>query len=106
MSAVDARREDHGDRLRACAGRGRPRGRSRADGDPAAAQNLTGRFAATGTAFLDGPAEQWAEDLAGLTVEYGVSAFVLAADDPATIERFAAEVAPATRELVAAERAR
>ncbi|OZV81711.1 LLM class flavin-dependent oxidoreductase [Micromonospora echinospora] len=68
--------------------------------------NVTGRFAATGTAFLDGPAEQWAEDLAGLTVEYGVSAFVLAADDPATIERFAAEVAPATRELVAAERDR
>ncbi|SCL25064.1 Flavin-dependent oxidoreductase, luciferase family (includes alkanesulfonate monooxygenase SsuD and methylene tetrahydromethanopterin reductase) [Micromonospora pallida] len=68
--------------------------------------NVTGRFAPTGTAFLDGPAEQWAEDLAGLTVEYGVSAFVLATDDPATVERFAAEVAPATRELVAAERRR
>jgi hypothetical protein len=29
---------------------------------------------------------------------------VLGADDPATIERFAAEVVPATRQLVAAER--
>ena len=66
--------------------------------------NISGEFAPTGRALLQGPAEQWAEDLAGLTLEYGVSAFILAADDPATIERFAAEVAPATRELVAAER--
>jgi alkanesulfonate monooxygenase SsuD/methylene tetrahydromethanopterin reductase-like flavin-dependent oxidoreductase (luciferase family) len=66
--------------------------------------NVSGEFAPNGRAFLQGPAEQWAEDLAGLTLEHGVSAFILAADDPATIERFAAEVAPATRELVAAER--
>ncbi|MEU8232663.1 LLM class flavin-dependent oxidoreductase [Actinoplanes sp. NPDC048967] len=66
--------------------------------------NISGEFAPAGRAFLRGPAEQWAEDLAGLTLEHGVSAFILAADDPATIERFAAEVAPATRELVAAER--
>jgi alkanesulfonate monooxygenase SsuD/methylene tetrahydromethanopterin reductase-like flavin-dependent oxidoreductase (luciferase family) len=66
--------------------------------------NVGGQFAATGRSFLDGPAEQWAEDLAGLTLEYGVSAFILGTDDAATIERFAAEVAPATRELVAAER--
>jgi alkanesulfonate monooxygenase SsuD/methylene tetrahydromethanopterin reductase-like flavin-dependent oxidoreductase (luciferase family) len=67
--------------------------------------NVGGQFAPTGRSFLNGPAEQWAEDLAGLTLEYGVSAFILATDDAATIERFAAEVAPATRELVAAERA-
>jgi alkanesulfonate monooxygenase SsuD/methylene tetrahydromethanopterin reductase-like flavin-dependent oxidoreductase (luciferase family) len=66
--------------------------------------NISGEFTSAGRALLRGPAEQWAEDLAGLTLEYGVSAFILAADDPATIERFAAEVAPATRELVAAER--
>ncbi|MFD0743946.1 LLM class flavin-dependent oxidoreductase [Phytohabitans flavus] len=66
--------------------------------------NVGGQFAPTGRAFLDGPAEQWAEDLAGLTLEYGISGFVLATDDPYTIELFAAEVAPATRELVAAER--
>jgi alkanesulfonate monooxygenase SsuD/methylene tetrahydromethanopterin reductase-like flavin-dependent oxidoreductase (luciferase family) len=66
--------------------------------------NVGGRFAPTGRALLDGPADQWAEDLAGLTLEYGVSGFILTADDAATIERFAAEVAPATRELVAAER--
>ncbi len=66
--------------------------------------NISGEFAPTGRARLRGPADQWAEDLAGLTLEYGVSAFILATDDPATIERFAAEVAPATRDLVAAER--
>lgn len=67
--------------------------------------NIGGRFAATGRALLDGPAEQWAEDLAGLTLEHGITGFILATDDAPTTERFAAEVAPATRELVAAERA-
>lgn len=66
--------------------------------------NIEGRFAAGGRSLLDGPARQWAEDLAGLTVEYGITGFLLATDDEDTIERFAAEVAPATRELVAAER--
>ncbi|MDQ7906376.1 LLM class flavin-dependent oxidoreductase [Phytohabitans sp. ZYX-F-186] len=66
--------------------------------------NVSGRFAPTGRAFLDGPAEQWAEDLAGLTLEYGITGFILGTDDEYTIEAFAAEVAPATRELVAAER--
>lgn len=68
--------------------------------------NIAGRFTDTGRALLDGPPEQWAEDLAGLTLDHGVSAFILATDDPATTERFAAEVVPATRELVAEERAR
>ncbi|MGX6603531.1 LLM class flavin-dependent oxidoreductase [Micromonosporaceae bacterium Da 78-11] len=65
--------------------------------------NINGTFSALGRSFLNGPAEQWAEDLAGLTLEHGVSAFILASDDPAEIEEFAAEVAPAVRELVAAE---
>jgi hypothetical protein len=39
-----------------------------------------------------------------MALQYGVGGFVLGTDDPATIARFAAEVAPATRELVAAGR--
>ncbi|TDE01047.1 LLM class flavin-dependent oxidoreductase [Jiangella asiatica] len=77
--------------------------------DPAAVRrllNVGGRFTAQAGGFLDGPPQRWAEDLAGLTFEYGTSAFILADDDPAAIELFAAEVAPATRELVAAERSR
>jgi alkanesulfonate monooxygenase SsuD/methylene tetrahydromethanopterin reductase-like flavin-dependent oxidoreductase (luciferase family) len=66
--------------------------------------NINGTFSELGRSFLDGPAEQWAEDLAGVALEHGVSTFILASDDPAAIEEFAAEVAPAVRELVAAER--
>ncbi|MFI7604987.1 LLM class flavin-dependent oxidoreductase [Micromonospora sp. NPDC049366] len=76
--------------------------------DPGAVRrllNIGGQFAATGRSFLNGPPEQWAEDLAGVALEHGVSAFILAGDDPAVIELFANEVAPATRELVAEERA-
>ncbi|MCX5557553.1 LLM class flavin-dependent oxidoreductase [Streptomyces sp. NBC_00038] len=46
-----------------------------------------------------------AEQLAELTLTQGVSAYLLASDDPSTLERFAHEVAPAVRGLVAKERA-
>jgi hypothetical protein len=39
-----------------------------------------------------------------MALRYGVGAFVLGSDEAAMIERFAAEVVPATRQLVAAER--
>jgi alkanesulfonate monooxygenase SsuD/methylene tetrahydromethanopterin reductase-like flavin-dependent oxidoreductase (luciferase family) len=68
--------------------------------------NISGQFARSGHSLLNGPPRQWAEDLAGITLEYGVSGFILAADDAPSIELFAGEVAPATRELIAAERAR
>jgi alkanesulfonate monooxygenase SsuD/methylene tetrahydromethanopterin reductase-like flavin-dependent oxidoreductase (luciferase family) len=68
--------------------------------------NISGQFARSGLSLLNGPPRQWAEDLAGITLEYGVSGFILAADDAPSIELFAGEVAPATRELIAAERAR
>lgn len=83
-------------------------GAAAAGREPAAIRrllNISGQFAQTGRSFLNGPPRQWAEDLAGLTVDYGITGFILAADDPATIELFASEVVPATRELVAAERA-
>lgn len=65
--------------------------------------NISGQFLSSGRSLLQGPPKQWAEELAGMTLEYGISGFILAADDAATIELFAAEVAPATRELVTAE---
>jgi alkanesulfonate monooxygenase SsuD/methylene tetrahydromethanopterin reductase-like flavin-dependent oxidoreductase (luciferase family) len=67
--------------------------------------NISGQFGRTGRSPLNGPPQQWAEELAAITLEYGITGFILAADDAPTIELFAAEVAPATRELVAAERA-
>lgn len=47
----------------------------------------------------------WAEELAGYTLADGVSTFIAMADDPRDIQRFAAEVAPAVREIVTRERA-
>ena len=67
--------------------------------------NIGGSFDGPGSAFLQGPPKVWAEQLAGLALDEGVSGFVLMADDALTVERFAAEVAPSVRELVASERA-
>lgn len=63
-----------------------------------------GRFSPSGSGFLEGPPQVWAEQLADVALLHGISGFLLAGDDAATTQRFAAEVAPAARELVAAER--
>jgi alkanesulfonate monooxygenase SsuD/methylene tetrahydromethanopterin reductase-like flavin-dependent oxidoreductase (luciferase family) len=68
--------------------------------------NISGQFARSGRSLLNGPPQQWAQDLAEITLTYGITGFLLAADDESSIELFASEVAPATRELVAAQRAR
>ncbi|MEU0743694.1 LLM class flavin-dependent oxidoreductase [Streptomyces sp. NPDC006134] len=52
-----------------------------------------------------GPAD-WPEQLAELTLETGTSAYLLPAHHPELVQIFGQEVAPATRELVAAARAR
>lgn len=83
-------------------------GAASVDRDPSAVRrllNISGRFAPTGGDFLVGPPAQWAEQLANIALAYGISTFILATDDALSIERYAAEVAPATRELVAKERA-
>jgi alkanesulfonate monooxygenase SsuD/methylene tetrahydromethanopterin reductase-like flavin-dependent oxidoreductase (luciferase family) len=66
--------------------------------------NISGEFTAVGRGFLQGPPNQWVEQLAEVTLTYGTSAYLLASDDTATTELFAAEVAPAVRELVARSR--
>ena len=83
-------------------------GAAAAGRDPSAVRrflNISGQFAQSNGGLLKGPPNQWAEELAGLTLKYGITGFILAADDALTIERFAAEVAPATRERVATARA-
>ncbi|MGP4086022.1 LLM class flavin-dependent oxidoreductase [Streptomyces sp. KR55] len=64
------------------------------------------QFSSTSRGLLNGPAEAWPEQIAGLALNHGVSAFIIGGDDAATIQRFGAEVAPAARELVAQERSR
>lgn len=65
--------------------------------------NITGQF--SGSGFLQGPPAMWVEQLTGLAVEAGISTFILGSDDPEMISRFAAEVAPGVREMVAGHRA-
>jgi len=67
--------------------------------------NIAGSFDGSGGEFLQGPPKAWAEQLAGLALDEGISGFVLMVNDSAMIDRFAAEVAPAVRDLVESERA-
>jgi alkanesulfonate monooxygenase SsuD/methylene tetrahydromethanopterin reductase-like flavin-dependent oxidoreductase (luciferase family) len=82
-------------------------GAAEAGRDPSAVRrllNISGRIAQQSSGFLDGPPDQWAEELAGLALDHRVATFVLASDDPRALQVFAQEVAPAVRELVVAER--
>jgi hypothetical protein len=68
--------------------------------------NVVGTFTGSGAEFLRGPAEVWVEQLAELALTEGMSTFILMVDrdGEADLRRFAEEVAPAVRELVARER--
>ncbi len=59
-----------------------------------------------GGSGLVGRPSDWAEQLAGLTLEHGMATFVLGTDDPDLVRAWAREVGPELRELVAAERER
>jgi len=67
--------------------------------------NISGSFTGPGREFLRGPATTWARQLTELALRDGMSGFILGGDDPDDLRRFAAEVAPAVRVLVQAERA-
>ncbi|HEV7846707.1 MAG TPA: LLM class flavin-dependent oxidoreductase [Thermoleophilaceae bacterium] len=62
--------------------------------------NIGGSFGG-GNGFLEGTPRQWAEQLTQLTLSTGMSAYILAVSSADDVRRFAEEVAPATRELVA-----
>jgi hypothetical protein len=69
--------------------------------------NIAGEFTGTGSGFLLGPPKMWIEQLVELTLIQGMSVYNLYRVGSADIIRqFAAEVAPAVREIVTAERAR
>ena len=67
--------------------------------------NVNGSFG-SGADFLGGGPEEWAQELAELTLAQGFSTYVLACDSAELMRRFAGEVAPALRELVEAGRER
>ncbi|MBZ3900291.1 LLM class flavin-dependent oxidoreductase [Streptomyces griseiscabiei] len=85
------------------AGRHIDEGARAAGRDPASIRrllNIGGHFTPDGSPVLRGPLTQWAEQLAEITLEHGVTGYVLAGDDPTGIQRFGEDVAPAVRELV------
>jgi alkanesulfonate monooxygenase SsuD/methylene tetrahydromethanopterin reductase-like flavin-dependent oxidoreductase (luciferase family)/hemerythrin-like domain-containing protein len=67
--------------------------------------NVSGSFG-LGGGFLQGRPDEWAEQLAGLTLDQGMATYVLGTDDADDVRRFGEEVAPLVRDLVATERAR
>jgi hypothetical protein len=74
--------------------------------DPASVRrlyNVSGRFDGRGGGFLQGPEELWIDQLAELTLDEGMSTYILASDNPEDIRRFA-EVAAGVREAVEAAR--
>ncbi|GII04432.1 LLM class flavin-dependent oxidoreductase [Planobispora takensis] len=66
--------------------------------------NIGGAVAETSQGFLQGPVEQWVEELTALALEDGVGTFILGSDDPRFVQIFGREIAPAVREAVARER--
>lgn len=67
--------------------------------------NIGGRITGGASAgLLNGPVDQWVDDLTTLTLEYGMNAYVLTGDDLQQIRRFAEEIVPRVREQVDQER--
>jgi alkanesulfonate monooxygenase SsuD/methylene tetrahydromethanopterin reductase-like flavin-dependent oxidoreductase (luciferase family) len=56
--------------------------------------------------LLQGPVDQWVDDLTDLAVGHGFDTFMFWAEQPGQLARFAEEVVPAVRAQVAAERSR
>ncbi|HEY5032896.1 MAG TPA: LLM class flavin-dependent oxidoreductase [Actinomycetes bacterium] len=76
---------------------------SSAGRDPAGIRrllNINGSFGTASKGLLQGPADQWVEELTGIALDYGTSAFILGSDDPRMLQVFAQEVAPAVREAL------
>ena len=71
--------------------------------DAAAAD--AGREPAAIRRLLNVPADLGVDEMVAMALEDGVGTFIVSADDPDTVQRLAAEVAPAVRERVAAARA-
>ena len=55
---------------------------------------------------LQGPIDQWVDELTVLVLDHGFDTFVTSADDPRHLQRFAQKVAPTVRDIVATERGR
>ena len=68
--------------------------------------NISGMIGEANEGSLNGPASKWIEELSRFALELGMDTFIYwpAEDHVRQVELFASEVAPAVREVVAAER--
>jgi alkanesulfonate monooxygenase SsuD/methylene tetrahydromethanopterin reductase-like flavin-dependent oxidoreductase (luciferase family) len=75
--------------------------------DPATIQrlvNLTGDITETTSGLLNGPVDQWVEELTELTLEYGMDSYLFGGAPDHQLEQFAQEIVPRVRENVARAR--
>jgi alkanesulfonate monooxygenase SsuD/methylene tetrahydromethanopterin reductase-like flavin-dependent oxidoreductase (luciferase family) len=83
---------------------------ARAGRDPAAIRrlyNVFGRITdGSSSGFLDGPVDQWVDELTALAIEHGMDSFILGVDGPPEdqLRPFALEVVPRVRQNVARQR--
>ncbi|HYJ13435.1 MAG TPA: FAD-binding oxidoreductase, partial [Thermomicrobiales bacterium] len=63
-------------------------------------------FSSNNSGLLQGPPEQWVEEIAGLAIEHGFSTVIYPGDNPRATQLFAEEVVPGVREMVDRERQR
>ena len=61
--------------------------------------NINGRFMESERGLFQGPPESWARQIVEIERDYGISTFILAADDPQTIALFGTVIAPLAREM-------
>ncbi len=67
--------------------------------------NISGQITnGNSSGLLNGPVDQWVDDLTTLTLEYGMNAYVLMGDDLQQVRRFAEEIVPQVREQIDRER--
>ncbi len=78
--------------------------------DPAKIQrllNISGSIIEGGSAgLLNGPVNQWVEELTALTLEYGMDSYLYGGAPDRQLQQFAQEIVPQVRENVGRERAR
>ncbi len=68
--------------------------------------NVSGQILPSPQGRLQGPVDQWVDELTELAITEGVGTFIAMADDPNFVHTFGEEIAPAVREQVAAERSK
>jgi FAD/FMN-containing dehydrogenase len=67
--------------------------------------NISGSFSPASRGLLNGPPEQWVDDLLPLILDDGMSTLIVMADDPELMQTFAERVMPPLREAVEQDRA-